>query len=152
RPSVVLLQPVEPSKEEARTKEPSGVTCQLHSGFFIPKLINFGVTRKAVEGEAIDSDLFGEEAGYLSPEQVCGPARDLGPHTDVYGLGGILYYLLSGRPPFQRQSYPETLDAIQTAALPSPSSARRVPADLEAICRKALTRSPRRRYASAADL
>src|SRR5207244_567835 len=104
------------------------------------------------EGEAIDADLFGDEIGYLSPEQVWGRAKDLGPTTDVYGLGGILYYLLAGRPPYRGPSVPETFDAIQTAPLRSPSSARRVPADLEAICRKALTRSPRRRYASAAEM
>lgn len=152
RPSRVLLQPVDGSKAEAESKDPAGVNCQLLSAFYVPKLIGFGLARKAVEGEAIDSDLFGDEIGYLSPEQVWGRAKDLGPTTDVYGLGGILYYLLAGRPPFRGPSYPDVLDAIQTAPLAPPSSARSVPADLEAICRKALGRSPRRRYASAAEL
>jgi serine/threonine protein kinase len=150
RPSSVLLQPVEPAKDGR--SDPGGAVCQLHGGFYVPKLVGFGIVRKAVEGEAIDADLFGEDAGYLSPEQVWGRARDLGPNTDVYGLGGVLYFLLTGRAPFRGPSYPEILDAIQTAPLTAPSAVRRVPADLEAVCLKALTRTPRRRYGSAAEM
>jgi hypothetical protein len=152
RPACVLLQPIDVPRNSPARDYPSGPACLLHSGFFIPKLTGFGLARRPVEGDAIDAELFGDDTGYLSPEQAWGRGKDLGPHTDVYGLGGILYFLLAGRPPFRGPSLSDILDAIQTAPLVPPSSMRRVPADLEAICRKCLARQPRRRYASAGEL
>jgi hypothetical protein len=152
RPSLVRLQPIVVDRETTLGDDPSGAVCQLHSGFFIPKLTGFGLPRRPVEGDAIDADLFGDEAGFLSPEQAWGRSKDLGPNTDVYGLGGILYFLLTGRPPFRGPSLTDILDAIQTADLVRPSAMRSIPADLEAICRKCLMRQPRRRYASAREL
>ncbi len=152
RPACVLLQPVAVARDSPARDDPAGPICLLHSGFFIPKLVGFGLARRPVEGDAIDSELFGPDTGYLSPEQAWGRSKDLGPHTDVYGLGGILYFLLTGRPPFRGPALSDIIDAIQTADLVPPSALRRVPADLEAICRRCLTRHPRRRYASAGEL
>ena len=152
RPSSVLLQPVVVPQDSPVRDEPLGALCPLHNGFFIPRLTGFGLTRRAVEGEAIDADLFGDDTGFLSPEQAWGRTRDLGPCTDVYGLGGILYFLLTGRAPFRGPSPNDIVDAIQTAELVRPSALRSVPADLETICRKCLARMPRRRYASAGEL
>jgi hypothetical protein len=152
RPGSVLLQPVDVAKNSPLRDHPTGAVCQLHSGYFIPKLTGFGLSRRPVEGDAIDADLFGDDAGFLSPEQAWGRSKDLAAHTDVYGLGGILYFLLTGRPPFRGPSLTDILDAIQTAELIRPTAIRRAPSDLDAICRKCLTRQPRRRYGSAADL
>lgn len=87
---------------------------------------------------------------YMSPEQARGTIDEIGPATDVYGLGGILYELLVGRPPFEGRSQSELLAKIQTE---SPESIRRdVANDLKAICMKCLKKEPRERYETAADL
>jgi hypothetical protein len=152
RPSSVLLQPLDVHNDSPLRDDPGGAACQLHSNLFMPRLTGFGLPRRAVEGEAIDSELFDQDIGFLSPEQAWGRTKDLGPNTDVYGLGAVLYFLLTGRAPFRGPSLTDVLDAIQTAELVKPSALRRVPRDLETICCKCLARQPRRRYASAGEL
>jgi hypothetical protein len=124
----------------------------LHGGWYVPRLVGFGLGRKPVEGDVTDVELYGEQPGYLSPEQAWGRGREIGPTADVYGLGAILYHLLAGRPPFKGPTVADVLDAVQTAPLIPPADVRTVPDDLDAICRKCLQRQPRRRYATAGDL
>jgi serine/threonine protein kinase/WD40 repeat protein len=119
----------------------------------VPKITDFGLARRSVEGDAGDVDLQGKLPCYLAPEQAWGRAKEIGPATDVYALGAILYELISGRPPFREATPAETLDAI-LAREPRPLSRlrSRVPRNVEAICRKCLAKQPRRRYASAQAL
>ncbi|HTU21070.1 MAG TPA: protein kinase, partial [Gemmataceae bacterium] len=115
---------------------------------------DFGLARRRpVEGDTSDAELQGELPCYLAPEQAWGRAKEIGPATDIYALGAILYELMTGQPPFREATATETLDAIQGREPRPPSRLRSaVSSDLDTICRKCLTKQPRRRYASALDL
>jgi WD40 repeat protein/serine/threonine protein kinase len=111
----------------------------------------------AVEGVAPgESTLAGQAFGsptYMSPEQAAGIHSSLGPPSDVYSLGAILYQMLTGRPPFQGETLHQVLVQVQTAdpiapGLLNPS----VPADLQTICLKCLEKEPAKRFQSGAEL
>src|SRR5881396_1753321 len=91
--------------------------------------------------------------GYIAPEQVNGSASKLTPAADIYGLGAILFHLLTGRPPFTGEN---ALKVIQQATeKPAPKLRSLAPAldrDLETICAKCLEREPHARYRSAGEL
>lgn len=89
---------------------------------------------------------------YMSPEQAEG-GRDLGPTTDVYALGVILYELLVGRPPFQGSTPLETVQQVLHAEPVMPRQLRQgMSRDLETICLAALRKDPQRRYQTAQAL
>src|SRR2546429_1295270 len=91
--------------------------------------------------------------GYIAPEQVNGSNGNLTPAADVYGLGAVLFHLLTGRPPFTGE---HALKVIQQASeRPAPKLRSVAPAldrDLETICAKCLEHEPQARYRSAGDL
>ncbi len=90
---------------------------------------------------------------YMSPEQAEGGLVDVGPETDIYALGVILYELLVGRPPFAEGGLWETLRAVrQKEPIPPRRLRPGIPRDLEAICLKCLEKPARRRYRSATEL
>ncbi len=90
---------------------------------------------------------------YMSPEQAAGGRGDVGPVSDVWSLGAILYQVLVNRPPFQASSPMDTLLAVLEVDPPLPRSINReVNRDLEMIALKTLQKPQDLRYASAADL
>jgi eukaryotic-like serine/threonine-protein kinase len=89
---------------------------------------------------------------FMSPEQARGEGDELGPATDVYGLGATLYALLTNQAPF-RGKVTEVLPQVQRGEwLPARQVNAAVPAALDAICRKAMALRPEERYGSALEL
>jgi serine/threonine-protein kinase len=90
---------------------------------------------------------------YMAPEQAEGRLDQLGPATDVYGLGAILYEILTGRPPFTGPEKTAVLhQVIHDAPAPPRTVAVGTPAALEAVCLKALAKKAASRYATAKEL
>ena len=91
--------------------------------------------------------------GYMAPEQAAGRSKQVGPATDLYSLGAILYQLLTGRPPFVGETAMEVVSQVANSEPVPPRHVRpTVPADLDTICLKCLNKQPNQRYASAAAL
>ena len=92
-------------------------------------------------------------AAYISPEQAEGDQERIGPRTDVYALGAMLYEVLTGKPPFEG---PTPAAILQKAARENPVRPRkfnrRIGLDLEIVCLKCLEKEPRYRYQNAAAL
>jgi serine/threonine protein kinase len=121
-----------------------------------PRITDFGLAchfqGPAAERLTYTGQLLGTPA-YMAVEQALGKRESLGPATDVYGLGGILYFLLTGKAPFRGQSLTEVLALVMTAAPTPPREFNpRVPAGLEAVCLRCLEKDPARRYPSAKAL
>lgn len=113
-----------------------------------PHITDFGLAR-SVDAPTGRREAIGT-AGYMSPEQA-DPERDETVRSDVYGLGAILYALLTARAPHQGRDRKETLQLVRERAAERPSAINaRVDPDLQAVCLKALAREPEERHASAA--
>ena len=119
-----------------------------------PHVTDFGLAKMLTResGFTFTQSVLGSP-NYMAPEQAAGKTNELTTATDVYGLGAILYELLTGRPPFQAESPIATLRQVLDEP---PAPPRRLnPAidrDLETICLKCLEKFPAARYASAEAL
>jgi WD40 repeat protein/serine/threonine protein kinase len=126
-----------------------------HSEFRIPKITDFGLAKlldTGASGPTKSGDLLGTPS-YMAPEQVEGPTVAIGPATDVWALGAILYELLTGGLPFKGESPLETLMQVRFPEPVSPSRLQpKLPRDLVTICMTCLHKQPHKRYAGAADL
>jgi hypothetical protein len=119
-----------------------------------PKITDFGLAKR-IDAEARDVSQTGSVMGtasYMAPEQAAGKVRDTGPAADVYALGALLYECLAGRPPFEGPHHVVLVSVLNDEPVPPSRVGGKVPADLETICLKCLSKEPGRRYASAEDL
>jgi WD40 repeat protein/tRNA A-37 threonylcarbamoyl transferase component Bud32 len=119
-----------------------------------PKITDFGLAKRLDQdsGQTRTGTIMGTPS-YMAPEQAGGRRDALGPRTDVYALGAVLYELLTGRPPFKAATPLDTvLQVIHREPVPPAQLNAKVPRDLETVCLKCLHKEPERRYASAQEL
>jgi serine/threonine protein kinase len=119
-----------------------------------PKIADFGLAKRADSHDAhTQTGAILGSPSYMAPEQASGATDKIGPATDVYALGVILYELLTGRPPFKGATLLETIEQVREHdPVPPRFLQPKAPRELEIICLKCLEKSPARRYASAAAL
>ncbi len=119
-----------------------------------PHLTDFGLAR-LVEAESTVTgtlEVLGTPS-YMAPEQAAGETTKLSKATDVYGLGAVLYQLLTGHPPFAGGTTYETIKLLLNSEPRPPRLLNpKVDRDLSTICLKCLEKDPKRRYPSALAL
>lgn len=118
-----------------------------------PRIVDFGLARLADGTTLTATGQVMGTPGYMSPEQIGGDPRRVGPAADVYGLGAILYQMLTGRPPFSGEGLVDVI--FQVVSNPPDPPSRFAPGldpTLESICLRCLEKSPKHRFATAAAL
>jgi eukaryotic-like serine/threonine-protein kinase len=163
KPANILMSQVNSSDDSNRTRATAGSvshrnqirdnrahTCALGT----PKIADFGLAKLLnVESNHTASGSILGSPSYMAPEQASGSLRNIGPASDTYSLGAILYEMLTGRPPFRAANVVETLDQVRSQEPLSPRQLlSTIPTDLETICLKCLQKDPAKRYVSAIQL
>ena len=140
-----------------RDIKPSNViACERGGVYDVAKLLDFGLVQNSgLRGVSAKLTQEGAVAGspmYMSPEQARGQSA-LDARTDIYNLGAVAYFMLTGRPPFVRDSAIELLAAHLNEPPPRLTSLRAdIPADLEAVVLRCLEKNPADRFQDAESL
>ena len=148
KPSNIVLEPAGESAGDGVVLD------SLEGKRWKPRLIDFGLTKRQEAAEELSraGGLVGTPA-YVSPEQAEGRVDLVGPRSDLYGLGAVLYHCLTGQPPFPPTTDANTLQMIRHVEPPNPRLFNRgIARDLETVCLKCLRKEPARRYQTAGEL
>ncbi len=114
------------------------------------RLLDFGIAVSTSAEESKGRQALGTP-NYMSPEQVVG--KDLGPRSDIYSLGAVMFEMLTGQQLFKAQEVKELFRAVIKDAAPPLRSVRPdLPRELELVVARCLSKNPRQRYSSGADL
>ncbi len=130
-----------------RDVSPQNVLCSMRG---VAKLIDFGVAkaRDRIAGDTNAGTVKGK-VRYMAPEQALG--REIDRRADLWGIGAILYHLLSGKPPYDGENDVQTLLVLTSGRPPVPLPMS-VPRPVAAVVKKALSPSPDGRFATAAEM
>jgi serine/threonine-protein kinase len=160
---VYLLRQVSGALREAhaaglihRDIKPSNIVAARRGGMDdVAKLLDFGLVRPSATDRAAHISAEGQILGtplFMSPEQAKG-AREVDERSDIYSLGAVAYYLLTGRPPFEGEDGITVLIAHARDPVTPPSQVRPgIPRDLERVVLICLAKDPAERYPDAASL
>lgn len=178
RSAAVLIEKIARAIHHAHTRNPGVLHLDLKPGNILltvdgePKVTDFGLSVRFETIGHAEEDPAGERPGdpsdrdhvsatfaragivgtlpYMSPEMAGGRWSDVSTASDIYGLGAILYTMLTGRVPFRGRDSLETLALVIQGELASPCDLnQKVDLELDAVCRKCLDCDPGRRYGSA---
>jgi WD40 repeat protein/serine/threonine protein kinase len=143
-----------PSQKATDPATATPVTRRTQPTTLHPKITDFGLAQPVEGGQTLtQSGFLVGTPGYMAPEQAAGKRALIGPATDVYALGVMLYQLLTGQLPFQGDSTLEVLRAVTNDEPPRPRHLQpRLPRDIEAVTLLCLEKEPARRYAGALAL
>ncbi len=139
-----------------RDLKPANLFAAVRGGFYdVAKLLDFGLAKPLSDLDTAQLTADGTITGsplYMSPEQATGD-KEPDPRSDIYSLGGVLYYLLTGHAPFENEKPLKVLISHAHDPVPPLSGHRDdIPLDLEAIVMRCLSKNPNDRYQSAAEL
>jgi serine/threonine-protein kinase len=114
------------------------------------RLLDFGIAISTSAEESKQRQALGTP-NYMSPEQIVG--RDLGPRSDIYSLGAVMFEMLTGQQLFKAQEVKELFRAVlKDTAPPLRSICPDLPRELELVVARCLSKNPRKRYGSGAEL
>lgn len=133
-----------------RDLKPSNVFLSTDGEIPVAKILDFGVAKLGEDEMTRTGVVLGTPA-YMSPEQASGSSR-VDARADIYGVGAVLYRMLSGRMPFEGEDAAHTLALLLESGPRRMTSLREVPLALERIVERAMARQPEERFRTATEL
>lgn len=135
-----------------RDIKPANILLERTDDGWRPFVVDFGIARDLAAEELTVSGVVLGTPAFSAPEQVRGDNRRIDARTDVYSLGATMYWLLTGKPPFDG-GYPEIVSGVaDREPVPPHRFDRTVPVDVETIVLKCLEKDPARRYTTAREV
>ncbi len=133
---------------------PKGEPCRDKSDLpWIPKVADFGLAKKIDTPAITGTNVVMGTPNYMSPEQAQGLQQRVGPSTDIYALGAVLYEALTGYPPFNGETSYEIIQHVVRTPPTRPTHLRvGIPSSIETVCLKALEKDPKKRFSTAKEL
>lgn len=156
---LIIIKKVADALHEAHKKglihrdlKPSNIMVEIREdGEEKPYLIDFGLVKEIDKFDSTFPGMIVGTLGYMAPEQIEGKTDEIDRRTDVYGLGAVLYTILTGEPPFKGETVETFKKAIEEEPIPLRKFKKNIPKDVENIVIKCLEKKPERRYQSAKE-